>query len=371
MTHYRSLFHVPDGGPYLLSHSVGCLPRSARPLLDEWLLRPWQEEGSDGWDTWLAAIDRFRGAIAALIGAVPAEICPQSSVSAALTSLLSGMTREAGRDLLLASAHSFPSIGFAMQAFERLGYVVELIPEHLDPADEETWIGRITPHVAAVVPMAVHSNSGRMAPLPAIVAAARRQGALVIADICQATGIVDMNLRALGLDAAIGSCVKWLCGGPGAAFLWVRGEIIAEFAPLDIGWFSHADPFAFDIRAFRHAPDARRFWGGTPSVAPYVLATAGIETIAQIGLPAIQGINRACKAILSERTGVDLHMDERGGTACLVSRDAPVLERMLRDAGCRIDRRDDTLRLSFHAWNDEEEAHRIGGILAGREFHCA
>ena len=266
MTDMRGLFEVPGPGPYLLSHSVGCLPRASRARLDDALLAPWAEQGSDAWPAWLAAIDAFRAGIARLIGGEVGEVCPQPSVSAALTAFLSGLRREQGRDVLLASAHAFPSIGFAMRQLDRLGYRLELIPEERDPGDLQTWADAIGPHVAAVVPMQVHSNSGRVSPVAGIARLARAAGALCVVDICQAIGILPVEPALWGVDAVVGSSVKWLCGGPGAAFLWVRADLIRALEPINAGWFSHADPFAFDIRDFRYADDARRFWGGTPAV---------------------------------------------------------------------------------------------------------
>ena len=359
----RDLFELPGPGPYLLSHSVGCLPRRSRTRLEEALLRPWAEQGSDGWASWLAAIDSFRGGVAALIGGEVAEVCPQPSVSAALGAFLSGLPREAGRDVLLASAHAFPSVGFAMRQFERLGYRLKLIPAERDPIDPQVWADALGPDVAAIVPMHVHSNSGHVSPVAEIARIARDAGALCVVDACQALGILDVEPRASGVDALVGSCVKWLCGGPGAGFLWVRRELIGAIEPLGVGWFSHADPFAFDIRDFRYAEDARRFWGGTPAVAPCVLAASGIETVLEIGVDHIRAANRALTAAAAEAMEAGLDMSARGGTLCLTGDDPDAAEATLRALGCRFDRRGQVLRLSFGVWNDADQARQVGTSL--------
>jgi len=362
----RALFEVPGPGAYLLSHSVGCLPRAARDRLDAQLLTPWAEQGSDGWPAWLAAIDAFRRAIARLVGGHMADVCPQPSVSAALAAFLSGLRREPGRDILLASAHAFPSIGFAMRQLGRLGYRLELIPEHHDPADPQSWAEAIGPEVAAVVPMHVHSNSGLVSPIVEIARLCRAAGATCIVDVCQAVGILPVEPNPWGVDAIVGSSVKWLCGGPGAAFLWVRPDLVGALEPINVGWFSHADPFAFDIRDFRYADDARRFWGGTPAVAPYVIATAGIETILNIGLDNILVHNRLLIAALAGAADTAFDMRDRGGTLCITSSDVDTVEARLRAEDCRFDRRGAILRLSFHLWNEEGEARRIGSALRGQ-----
>lgn len=364
----HDLFEIPGPGPYLLSHSVGCLPRASRERINGDLLDPWASQGSDGWGSWLAAIGAFRGAVAELIGGQVSEVCPQPSVSVALGTFLSSLKRERGRDVLLASAHAFPSVGFTMRQLSALGYRLELLPEDRNPADPQTWADALGPHVAAVVPMHVHSNSGLVSPTAEIAAMARAAGAISVVDACQAVGILAVTPRAWGVDALIGSSVKWLCGGPGAGFLWVRHELIDELEPVQVGWFSHADPFAFDIRDFRYADDARRFWGGTPAPAPCVLAASGIETVLGIGQANILATNRALIAIAGEAAGIDFDMADRGGTLCLTGGDVDAAEAALRALGCRFDRRGPIMRLSFHIWNDVEQARAIGTIIGEHEL---
>jgi selenocysteine lyase/cysteine desulfurase len=359
----RALFAVPAPGPYLLSHSAGCLPHASRARLNADLLDPWAEAGSDAWGKWLAAIDGFRAGVAGLIGGDMAEICPQPSVSAALTAILSGLQREPGRDTLLASAHAFATVGFAMRQLAPLGFKLELIPEDRDPVDPQSWADAIGPHVAAIVPMHVHSNSGLVSPMREIARLARAAGAISVGDVCQAIGIIPVEPHAWGVDALVGSSLKWLCGGPGAGFLWMRRDLIGAFAPVNAGWFSHADPFEFDIRDFRYADDARRFWGGTPTVAPYVLAASGIDTVKAIGLPAILKTNRALIATMAQAADSVFDMSDRGGTLCLTGEDVDAAELALRMLDARFDRRGRILRLSFHVWNDMDQARSLGDAV--------
>ncbi|OHT22026.1 aminotransferase class V-fold PLP-dependent enzyme [Edaphosphingomonas haloaromaticamans] len=364
MTPWRALFDVPEGGPYLLAHSAGALPHAARSRIETAVLQPWAKQGAGAWDDWLGAIDEFRMGLAGLLGGVPAEYCPQANVSGALFRLLSAMPREPGRDILLASEQSFPSIGYAMAALAPLGYRLELLTG--DPADAASWAAAIHPGVAAVVPMHVHSNSGAVAPVAEIAALARGTGAASIVDVAQSAGVVPIDMPSWGVDAAVGSCLKWLCGGPGAGWLWADAAFTARAQPLEVGWFSHADPFTFDIRDFRYATDARRFWGGTPSIAPFALAAGGIATVAGIGVPQIFAHNRRLTARVANRAGDRWFPADRrgfGGTLCIRADGAA--EAALAAAGCRFDRRGAVLRLSFHAYNDDAEADLVGEVLAG------
>lgn len=364
MTPARDLFEVPGPGPYLLAHSLGCLPVAARGAVDEALFAPWASEGSDGWPAWLSAIDRFRAALAALFGTRADLICPQPGVSAALFGLLSGLPRIAGKDVLLASHQAFPSIGFAMRQCERFGYRLKLIDG--DPALPSAWQDAIDGSVAAVVAMHVHSNSGRVSPIADIAMHARAVGAISIVDVAQSAGILPIDVERWGVDALVGSCVKWLCGGPGAGFLWASPELIERATPVNVGWFSHAEPFAFDIDDFRYAPDARRFWGGTPSIAPYVIAAAGIGVIGRIGVHAILAHNRGLIALFAEAAGVTIDIAGRGGTLCLTADDPEDFSYALASADMRFDRRAHIVRLSFHIWNDETQAAQAGMIA--RDF---
>jgi selenocysteine lyase/cysteine desulfurase len=350
-------FEVPPGGPYLLAHSVGCLPTAARGELETALFTPWAAKGGEAWPLWLSAIDDFRAGLAALLGGKAADYCPQPNVSAALFSLLSGMPRRPGRDALLLSDQTFPTLGFVMGQFERLGFKVRWLDG--DPADAEVWENALTDDVAAVLVMHVHSNTSVVSPIADICAAARRRDVLSIIDVAQSAGILAIDIPGWHADAVIGSCVKWLCGGPGAGWLWADPDRTADFAPLNVGWFSHTDPFAFDIHDFRYAGDARKFWGGTPSVAPFVLATAGIRLVAEAGIAGILRHNRR----LIARAAPQADMTGRGGTLCATPRDIDAVMQRLTHAGCRFDRRGDRLRLSFHLWNTDAEADLVASCL--------
>ncbi len=364
----KDLFEVPPGGPYLLAHSVGCLPARSRAAFNDTVLKPWAQKGGDAWPDWLAAIDDFRSALAQLLGGRLDDYCPQPNLSAALYSLLSALPRREGRNVIVASAHSFPSLGFVMQQADSLGLTLELIPEDRDPGDLDTWDQALRNDVAAVLVMHVHSNTNVASPIADIAEIARSRGIFSIIDVAQSAGILPIDVAALSADAIIGSCVKWLCGGPGAGFLWVDPASINDLHPRNVGWFSHEAPFEFDIRDFRYAPDARRFWGGTPSVAPCVLAASGIGLINEIGVPAILAHNRSLIAHIASQAPDHLRPQfdrtARGGTICLQpGGDIDRMAAALTERNCKFDRRGETLRLSFHLWNDQTDADLVAEAM--------
>lgn len=369
MADYRSLFHVPGPGPYALTHSAGCLPRSAVDALRTQYIEPWQQRGGDAWPDWLERIAGFRQALAALLGGAAPDWCPQPNVSAALTRVLGALPPAApGRDVWLLHEDAFPSIGFVLQALQRQGHRLRLISRDQDPGLPESWTRQLTADVRGVVLTHVHSNTGRATPVPVLSQLCRERGLLCIVDVAQSAGILPWSVESLQADAVVGSCIKWLCGGPGAGFLWVRPELCAQLQPTDVGWFSHADPFEFDIHHYEAAPDARRFWGGTPDVAPFVIAAQSLRELGAIGIDRIFAHNRALidvfRSALPQRWRQVVRTDGCGGTLCLpTGSETSALCERLRAAGVRHDRRAETLRISFHLCNDAQDAARVASAF--------
>jgi kynureninase len=363
---HRDAFHVPGAGPYLLTHSVGCLPRRTESSAIHELLRPWRELGGDAWPEWLTAIDRFCDALAALLGGRSFEYCPQPNVSAALTKLIAALPRrDRTKRVWIAAEDAFPSLGYVLQKGRQLGFELRLIPRTLDPADPEIWDAALTPDVFGALITHVHSNTGRVTPVKEITQACAERGIFSIIDIAQSAGILPLSIDGFAADAVLGSCVKWLCGGPGAGFMWLRESLIPELEPVDVGWFSHADPLEMDIRSFRYAATARRFWGGTPAIAPYVLATPGLELLAEIGIGTIFARNRELiQAFLDSapaELGGRVDLDATGGTLCMpLGSRLGVVSEALRSIRARFDCRGPRVRLSFHLCNSVDEAILIG-----------
>lgn len=364
-------FHVPGPGPYLLSHSAGALPVAARGRLEAAYLGPWESGGGDAWGDWLAAIDGFRGSLSALLDTAPAQICPQPHVTAGFANWLGAIAPSGGRNEIVLAPGSFPSLGYAAQALERDGWAVRYLPADADVTDTAAWAAMLGPRTGVVLVTHVFSNTGACAPVADIVGAAHGHGARVIVDVAQSVGVVPIDLAGWGADAVTGSCLKWLCGGAGAGWLWINAEGLDALDPRAVGWFSHADPFEMDIHRFRPAPDARRFWGGTPDIAPFVLAQAGIDEIARIGVPAIRAHNLALQGELRARLAAvtpqwSWPQGPAGGTLCLdTGADRDRVAAALAGAGVRADFRKTTLRLSFHAYNTLADVAAVARACIG------
>lgn len=362
-------FHLPPGATYLKSHSVGCQPRAAEALLRERLLAPWRETG-EAWPHWLEAIDQWRAALAGLVGVEAQDLCPATNVSAGLSRYISALGSATRRRTILLAPSAFPTIGYVASGLAAAGWKTRYLPADADVREAANWRAALDDDVALVIAMHVSSVSGALTDIAAVAAAARAAGARCIADCAQSVGVVPVAPAAWGVDAVLGTSVKWLCGGPGAAWLWVAPHDRTALDPMERGWWSHENPFEMDISDFRYAPDARRWWGGTPDVAPFILSTAGIEAIADIGVDAVRGHNRALQHMLRDALAPKTPQwrwpaGDIGGTLCIdTGTDQPRVAGLLERHRIRADFRGTIMRLSFHAYNGVADVERTVAAFA-------
>ena len=193
---------------------------------------------------------------------------------------------------------------------------------------------------------------------------------MTVVDVAQSAGVVPIDVNVWNADFVVGSCVKFLCGGPGAGFLWVNDRVLTECQPTDVGWFSHADPFEFDIHHFRYADSALRFWGGTPAVLPYTVAANSLETINQIGIERIRAHSlELTQAIIDKVPRKYLfspsRASRRGGTVVLDfgERQSAVTD-ALAAAGVHFDSRHTGMRLSPHIYTSRDEIETVNSCLS-------
>ena len=358
---------------YLQSHSVGLAPTGVGSRIQEEFLQPWFSARPDVWDQWLGIIDDFRQSLAGLFNGDSSEFCPQPNVSSGLTKILHG--NSGSKKTILLAEKAFPSLGFVAQLATRAGYSIKFIGSTEDITRVETWTNHMTDDVGVVLVTHVHSNTNEKSPVGAICDLARQQDRICVVDICQSAGVVPIDLKDWRPHFAIGSCLKWLCGGPGAGFLWADKDSIRDCEPLDVGWFSHEAPFEFNIHDFRYAKDALRFWGGTPSIAPYVVARAGLKLIAEIGVEEIQSHNRSLAKVLIDALPNDAvaltcpkDQEKRGGTVVLDFEDqqSEVVQR-LEALNVVFDARSDGIRLSPHIYNTHEQMVHVASAFSGLE----
>ena len=356
---------IEQQGIYLLSHSVGLPLKTAKSAADMSFWQPWMAGNENIWDHWLVEIERFRGQLGRLLNSDASHFCPQTTISSAVNKIIFALTPEKHRNVILMSEEDFPSVAYALQQSKTLGYHMRYIPAGLNLNDLDVWDQYLSDDVALVLVTQVQSNNGVQLPIETITAMASERSIRSLVDIAQAIGIIPIDIQQWSADFIVGSCVKWLSGGPGAAFLWVNPAITELCQPQNVGWFSHEDPFEFDIHNFRYAADALRFWGGTPSVYPFCIASASLEFVNNLGVDKIRQHNlNLCEKIISSLTQGELispaDANCRSGTLIIHfgERHQQITE-ILRDQGVQFDSRSKGIRLSPHIYNSENQINTL------------
>ena len=348
-------------GCYFLSHSVGRPLKSSQQYFTEHYLSPWQDSNKEPWQQWLPQIDAFTSALGKLFNSPSSQFCPQVNLSSGLTKLvMSHPQLQQARCKVLMAQSDFPSMGFVMQKALPACATIRYIPEDEDLSDRQVWQRYLTPEIDGVFVSHVYSNTGVQAPLNDIVALSKVTNTLSIIDVAQSAGVIPVDLTALNADFMIGSSVKWLCGGPGAAYLWVNPKQITQCEPKDVGWFSHQNPFEFDITHFQYNTKTLRFWGGTPSILPYVIAANSIEYIAQFGVDKVRAHNLALLTLLQQQLTAFLvspnDKDQCSGTAILdFAEHQQTVLAALEAANISVDVRKLGIRISPHIYNTASE----------------
>jgi kynureninase len=277
---YRSEFPILEHTTYLVSHSLGAMPRGAADRLADYA-RMWAERGIRSWaEGWWETPWRVGDQVGRIIGAPPGSTVMHQNVAVAEAVALSCFRPvDPSRNRVVYERGNFPSVRYLYQAQPDLEVVVcEDDREIVERIDERTLLVPIS-HVLYKL--------GEIQDVEPIVRRAHDAGAYVILDCYQSAGIVPLDVTALEVDFAVGGSVKWLCGGPGNGWLYVRPDLAETLEPTYTGWQAHARPFAFE-EDMEYASGAGRFLTGTPNVAAHYAATAGYDLVEEIGVERIR-----------------------------------------------------------------------------------
>ena len=365
----REHFHYPRDEAYFLSHSIGVQPKVVDAALEDQFMAPWRRSKGDAWNYWLNALDTFRTALAPLLGADAKDICQQTNISSALSKCLFSLPERERRTKIVLTEEDFPTIGHVLSQAQRLGYELVFLPGGEALADIAAWDAAFRDDVHLLHITHVFSNLAVRPPVAEIIAKARDAGAYTVLDVAQSAGAVPVNLNDWRPTFATGTSVKYLCGGPGAAYLWANPDTVGDCNPIDVGWFSQENPFPSDIHKFNYAPNAARFWGGTPAVAPFVCAGAAFQVLNELGIEAIYRHNQSLLSRLIDAippARVISHTDEtaRGSSLVVTADDLQATSKRLTDAGFIHDQRMGGMRISVHAYTSEEEVDALAEALA-------
>lgn len=290
LAHYRQEFPIFERKIYLNSCSLGALSQRSRAQLDRFL-DEWDAQGAAAWyDAWLERLADLRQGYAAVIGAKESEIALHASVSTA-TAVLGSALDYRSRPKVVTTSLDFPTVVYQWLAKEPAG--VELVvvqsPDGVTvPVD--LIAAAIDERTALVATSHVYFTTGAIQDIRALTEAAHAKGALCFIDAYQSVGQIPVDVHATGVDFLCAGGLKWLLGGTGITFMYVREDRITSFEPTVTGWFANARQLEFDVSALDWHESARRFEMGTPSLSAVHTQLGGLELIREIGVPAIREV---------------------------------------------------------------------------------
>jgi selenocysteine lyase/cysteine desulfurase len=368
----RDRFPLLARATYTNSCSQGALSHEVRAAYERYLT-DWDEKGAP-WDLWVELAAAARSRFARLLNATTQEIAVTTSVSAGVSSLLSGLRHPDGRNKIVVSDFEFPTIGQIVHAQELVGAKVEHVPAAPDvtiPLDRlAEYIGEETALVAITY---VCFRNGSKTDVKAVIDLAHEAGALVLLDAFQAVGAVPIDVRELGVDFVAGGNLKYLLGSAGLGFLYCRSDLLPQITPTQTGWFADADIFEMDIYDYSPSDTASKFESGTPPVPSIYAGVAGMDLMDEIGVAKteahvatltaqlIEGLDRIGAVMVTPRDPT-----RRGPMIAVATTDEQAMVAALKDDRILTSPRDGNIRLSWHCYNSVED---VEAVVAGLERH--
>ena len=369
---WRPEFPILETCTYLVSHSLGAMPRRTAAYLQEYA-DTWTRRGVRAWHEGWWEMGRTTGdLLAPVLGVRRGTISMHQNVTVAMGVIASCFTFDGPRRRIVMTDHEFPSNMYLFEGFRRYGAEVVYVPSPdtvrtdlqrlLDAIDERTLL----------VPLSyVLFRSGYIQNARAVIERAHQVGAHVILDVYQAAGAVPLDIEDMAADFAVGGSVKWLCGGPGAGYLYVRPDVATRLTPGFIGWAAHSTPFAFETGPAALAEPPERFQSGTPNIPALYAARAGYEIIREIGVEAIRARSLRLTRLLIERAqaagfrlNTPLEDSQRAGAVIIDVPDGEAVSQQLILQGVIVDYRPGAgIRIAPHFYNTEQEIDRAMNIM--------
>jgi kynureninase len=348
------------------------MPRETYARLNDYA-ETWATRGVRAWaEGWWNMPVTVGNEVGRIIGADPGNVVMHQNVSICQSLILSCFEPTPKRNKIVYSELNFPSVMYVYEAHAREGKLrIETVPSDdgitiplerfLAAIDEETLL----------VPFShVLFKSGFLQNAKAITERAHEVGAMVVLDAYQSAGTVPFSVKELGVDFATGGSVKWLCGGPGAGYLYVRPDLQQQLQPKTTGWMAHESPFAFETE-LHYAPDITRFLHGSPAIPALYAAQSGYRIINEIGVDRIrEKSTRQTEFLirLAEEAGFTVTSPrdaaDRGGTITIGHGDAAAITRELIRREFIVDFRPGAgVRISPHFYTTDEELELVIGEM--------
>lgn len=372
---WRDRFPILESTTYLVNHSLGAMPRDVGPRLaafaEQWAargVRCW----SEGWWDIPVTVGNLLGRV---MNAPEDTVVMHQNVSVVQGMVATALDFSGRRNKVVYTDQNFPTCMYVWEAFKEYGARIHEVPSDpggvvpterfLEAIDEETLI----------VPFShVCFRNSYLQDAQAIIDRAHEVGALVMLDTYQSLGTVPVDVQALDVDLVCGGSVKWLCGGPGAGYLYVRPDLRERLRPKITGWAAHAAPFAFETGEQRYTDGPKAFLHGSPAVASLVQAMPGYETVLEVGVDAIRAYSIEMTEMLRHdllERGFDCHGPDRpeirGGTltvALAEGEDGPAFVKALAARDVLVDHRPEAgIRVSPHYYTELDELRAFAAHL--------
>lgn len=365
---WRSEFPILGKTVYLISNSLGAMPRGVSESLQEYA-GTWATRGVRAWgDSWWDMPVRMGDLLCPILGCRAGEVSFHQNVTLAEAVMLSCFDFVGPRRKIVYTDMEFPSVMYLLQGLRARGAETCVVGSTDGISIDLNALLRAIDERTLLVPIShVLFKSSFVMDAKAVIRKAHEVGAIVILDVYQSAGILPIDVKDLDADVVIGGCLKWLCGGPGAAFLYVRSDLMRRFEPKLTGWMAHPDSFAFDAGDMRYREDAFRFLNGTPHIPCLYAARPGLEIIGRIGVPRIRENSRRQVARLidlAREQGFLLTIpegaEERGGTVAVNVPHAYEVSRELLARNFIVDFRPGAgIRVSPHFYTSDDEIEAV------------
>jgi selenocysteine lyase/cysteine desulfurase len=367
---YRDEFPILSRKIYLNSCSLGPLSFRSMAAMARFQ-ENWNDFGAQAWyGLWMGEIAALREKFARLIGARPHEIAIAPNVSSALSEVSTGLDLGERNRVVLADM-DFPTLAYQWLVKQRTGTEVAFVesPDRISlPAEQ--FASALEGHTGLVATSRVFYLSGYIQDVGRLAKMAHERGALLLVDDYQATGQIPLDVKALGIDILVTGTLKWLMGGPGVAFIYVREELIPRLRPTVTGWWGARDQFQFRTTDFAFRDDAARLEAGTPAVAAIFAASAALDMVLEVGVERIRERSRYLADDLVRRAqerdwqlNSPLDGGQRSSIVMLRLERPDELVQGLTKRGIIVDYRPGLLRISPHFYNTVEENEAIMAAL--------
>jgi kynureninase len=374
LLHWRSEFPILEKCTYLISNSLGAMPRGVydnlRDYADTWAAHGVTAWGKVWWDLNGAVGDK----IAPLMGAPAGSVLVHQNASIANSILFSALDfDDQQRNKVVITDMDFPSDVYVLRQWLPPHMEIYTVKTHdgisidtdelLDAIDERTRLVSLS-HVLF--------RSAYIMPAKAIAEKAHSVGAQVVFNGYHSVGMIPVDVAALNVDFYIGGVLKWLCGGPGGVFLYVRPDLLTRLEPKVTGWFAHQQPFAFDIENFVLRQDSYRLMNGTPGIASLYAIQPGVEIVTQVGVDNIRQKSMRQTALiieLADQMGYEVisprQPEQRAGTVTVNPLHAYEVSRELITRNLIVDYRENAgIRIAPHFYNSDDEVRLTMATIA-------